>query len=56
MKKINYEKLSVTIKNVILIGASMNISEEQSWKNNIEETVVDKFINCYSQIDEILKQ
>jgi hypothetical protein len=56
LSKINCEKLFVKIKNVILIGASMNISEEQSWKKYIEETVVDKFINCYSQKDEILKQ
>ena len=55
LSKINHKAFFVKIKNVILIGASMNISEEQSWKNNIEETVVDKFINCYSQKDEILK-
>ena len=56
MSKINYEKFFVKIKNVILIGASMNILKEQNWKKYIEETVVDKFINCYSQKDEILKK
>lgn len=55
LSKINHKAFFVKIKNVILIGASMNISEEQSWKKYIEETVVDKFINCYSQKDEILK-
>ena len=56
LSNINHDKFFVKIKNVILIGASMNISKEQSWKKYIEETVVDKFINCYSQKDEILKQ
>lgn len=56
MSKINYDKFFVKIKNVILIGASMNILKEQNWKKYIEETVVDKFINCYSQKDEILKK
>ena len=55
LSKINHNEFFVKIKNVILIGASMNISKEQSWKKYIEETVVDKFINCYSQKDEILK-
>jgi hypothetical protein len=44
------------IKNVILIGASMDIEEKEIWKNYIEETVVDKFINCYSTKDETLKK
>ena len=56
LSKINHDKFFVKIKNVILIGASMAISKEQSWKKYIEETVVDKFINCYSQKDEILKK
>jgi hypothetical protein len=56
LSKINHKAFFVKIKNVILIGASMNISEEQSWKKYIEETVVDKFINCYSKKDETLKK
>ena len=56
LTKINYNKFFVKIKNVILIGASMIISKEQSWKNYIEETVIDKFINCYSIKDETLKK
>ena len=56
LAKINYNKFFVKIKNVILIGASMTISKEQSWKNYIEETVIDKFINCYSIKDETLKK
>ena len=56
MSQINHDKFFVKIKNVILIGASMNLSKEQNWKKYIEETVVDKFINCYSQKDEILKK
>ena len=56
MTKINKSTFFVKIKNVILIGASMTITKEQSWKNYIEEIVVDKFINCYSTKDEILKK
>jgi len=55
LSKINHKSFFVKIKNVILIGASMNIKHEQVWKKNIEETVIDKFINCYSSKDEILK-
>ena len=55
LSKINHKSFFVKIKNVILIGASMNIKHEQNWKKNIEETVIDKFINCYSSKDEILK-
>ena len=55
LSKINNKKYFVKIKNVILIGAAMHIKKEKNWKNYIEETVVDKFINCYSNNDEILK-
>ena len=34
----------------------MTIKKEQNWKKYIEETVVDKFINCYSTKDETLKK
>ena len=34
----------------------MKIRKKQEWKNYIEETVVDKFINCYSTKDETLKK
>jgi hypothetical protein len=56
LSKINHNAFFVKIKNVIIIGASIIISNEQKWKKYIEETVVDKFINCYSQKDEILKK
>ena len=55
LSKINGRKYFVKIKNVILIGAAMHIKTEKKWKNYIEETVIDKFINCYSNKDEILK-
>jgi hypothetical protein len=56
LSKINHNAFFVKIKNVILIGASITITEEQCWQNYIEETVIDKFINCYSTKDETLKK
>ena len=53
--KINNKKYFVKIKNVILIGAAMHIKKDKNWKDYIEQTVIDKFINCYSTKDEILK-
>lgn len=55
LSKINNKKYFVKIKNVILIGAAMHIKTEKKWKDYIEETIIDKFINCYSNKDEILK-
>ena len=55
LSKINNKKYFVKIKNVILIGAAMHIKTEKKWKDYIEETIIDKFINCYSNKDEILQ-
>ena len=33
----------------------MHIKTEKKWKDYIEETIIDKFINCYSNKDEILQ-
>ena len=55
LSKINNKKYFVKIKNVILIGAAMHIKKDKNWKDYIEQTVIDKFINCYSTKDEILK-
>ena len=49
------EKKYVKIKNVILIGAATHIKKEDKWKELIKTTVIDRFINCYSNNDEKLK-
>ena len=49
------KKNYIKFKNVILIGGTAHIKKEQKWRNNIEKTVIDRFINCYSGNDEILK-
>ena len=43
------------LKNVILIGAYNHMRNKETWKKYIEGIIVDKFINCYSTVDEILK-
>jgi hypothetical protein len=53
--QINDNNYSFKLKNVILIGAAMYIKHKDKWKKYIEEIVVDRFINCFSKEDEILK-
>ena len=53
--QINDNNSSFKLKNVILIGAAMHIKHKDKWKKYIEEIVVDRFINCFSKEDEILK-
>ena len=53
--QINDDNNSFKLKNVILIGAAMHIKHKDKWKKYIEEIVVDRFINCFSKEDEILK-
>ena len=43
------------LKNVILIGAYNHMRNKETWKKYIEGIIVDKFINCYSTVDEVLK-
>ena len=52
---LNGTKNYVKFKNVILIGAATHINKVDKWIEHIEKTVVDRFINCYSREDEILK-
>ena len=44
----------INLKNVILIGGATHLNKKK-WKIYIEDLVADKFINCYSSEDEILK-
>jgi hypothetical protein len=53
--KINNNKNFVKIKNVILIAAATRISNKNIWKKYIEEIIIDRFINCYSKEDDVLK-
>ena len=55
LSRINKNDNFMKIKNVILIGAATHFKNEDNWKKRIEEIVLDKFINCYSSKDEILK-
>ena len=45
----------IKIKNVILISAVNHMKKINLWKMFIENLIIDKFINCYSTVDEILK-
>ena len=54
LNRIN-KKNYVKFKNVILIGGSTHIKKEKKWRVHIERTIADKFINCYSGNDEVLK-
>ena len=45
----------ITIKNVILISAVNHMKKIYLWKKYMEDIIIDKFINCYSTVDEILK-
>ena len=45
----------IKIKNVILISAVNHMKNINLWKCFIENLIIDKFINCYSTADEILK-
>ena len=45
----------IQIKNVILISAVNHMKKENLWKAFMETIIIDKFINCYSTVDEILK-
>ena len=45
----------VNLKNVIFIGATTHIKNKNKWKEYIEEVIINRFINCYSEADNILK-
>ena len=55
IKKINTPNNSVKLKNVILIAAATHIRNKQIWKQCKEEFIIDRFINCFSKKDKILK-
>ena len=42
-------------KNIICIAAATHIENKLLWASYIEDLVIDKFINCYSSEDSILK-
>ena len=44
----------VNLKNVIFIGAATHIKNKNKWKEYIEEVIINRFINCYSKVDNIL--
>ena len=46
----------VNLKNVIMIAGALHFEDSNRFKKNIEEIVVDKFINCHSREDYTLKQ
>ena len=53
--KMNDNNKFIKIKNVIFIGAATHFDRKIKWKKNLEEIVIDKFINCYSSSDNALK-
>ena len=55
INKINNYNNFVKIKNVILIAAATHIKNKQYWSKIILDIVIDKFVNCFSKKDNILK-
>ena len=55
LDNINKNNKFFILKNVILIGAYNHMENKKIWKKYIEEIIVDRFINCYSTVDEVLK-
>lgn len=56
LDRLNGKKNYVKIKNVLLIGAAAHIKHEDKWKEIIKKNIIDRFINCYSSMDEKLKE
>ena len=54
LSKLNNKKNYVKLKNVILIGGATHIKHEDKWREHIKNTIIDRFINCYSGYDNIL--
>ena len=52
--ELNRIKSKFTFKNVILIAAAIQLKEEATIKEIIENMIADKFINCYSKKDYVL--
>ena len=44
----------IKLKNVILIAGATHISGNKLWKQYIENFIIDRFINCYSEVDKVL--
>ena len=55
LNKINNRQYFVKLKNVVLIAAATHIRNQNLWKKYIEEIIIDRFINCFSKCDKILK-
>ena len=55
LNKINNRQNFVKLKNVILIAAATHIKNKNLWKKYIEEIIIDRFINCFSKYDKVLK-
>ena len=54
LSKLNNKNNYVKLKNVILIGGATHIKYEDKWKEYIRNTIIDRFINCYSGYDKEL--
>ena len=54
LNKLNNNENFIKIKNVILIAGATSINGNE-WKNIIENTITNKFINCYSKKDWVLR-
>jgi len=52
--ELNRIKSKFVFKNVILIAAAIQMKEEATMKDIIENMIADRFINCYSKQDYIL--
>ena len=54
--ELNRIKSKFIFKNVILIAAAIQLKEEATIKEIIENMIADKFINCYSKKDYVLNK
>ena len=45
----------VNLRNVIFIAGAIHIKNKNKWKEYIEEIIINKCINCYSKVDNTLK-
>ena len=45
----------VYLKNVILIAAATTLKHKETWVGYAKNLITDKFINCYSKKDDVLK-
>ena len=50
----NITNKSIQLKNVILIAGATEIPDKNLWKNFIEKLIIERFINCFSEDDNVL--